>query len=103
MKSNYNMKSIMLSAWRFVKAGRAANIGEGLRKAWANAKAVATATANASGEVHTWSGWRDLEREVVHGSACLFKVKVLDPYTKNGTRVLAFFGEEQTCPLGSQD
>lgn len=97
----FNKSVIFTTAWKFVKAGRAENIGDGLTKAWYNAKEVKA--VNANGEVHTWGEWHDLGREVVHGSKCIAQAKLWDAKTKNGTRIHSFFTYEQTCLLGEQD
>ena len=74
-----------------------------LRMAWANAKTYneAKAAAGAAEITHTWAGWKNLGYEVIHESKALFKAVLLDPTTKKGTRITAYFGESQVQPLGA--
>lgn len=107
----YNLSKLMKKAWSlYRKASRkaASSFGEALRTAWAwmkvqaaNAAKVETA-AEAAGyaddEVHTWAGWQSLGRMVIHTSEAVFKVEVLDPTTRKGTRVQSYFTYDQTQP-----
>ena len=92
----YNLSAIMRAAWRIFRMG-AESFAKALRMAWANAKAHRTAKAAAgiTEETHTWSKWRELGKEVIHESKALYKVLTLDPGTKNGTRVVCYFGLSQ--------
>lgn len=93
----FNLKSIMNAAWRLVRK-LGISIAEGLRIAWSNAKATATAKENArvTEETHTWSGWKAMGHEVLHGAEALYKVIIIDPSTKTGKRTIAYFGLHQT-------
>ena len=76
----YNLSKIMSKAWKiFRKATSKAAItfAEALHRAWLSAKAepinaarveAARLEAGISEECNTWSGWRALGFEVVHGS-----------------------------------
>lgn len=98
----YDLSNIMSAAWRIFRKG-VSTFSEALRMAWANAKAAATAKAEAgiSEEVHTWAGWRDLGFEVIHESKALYKAILADPATKSGTRVTAYFGRSQVQALSA--
>lgn len=99
--TKYNKANIMKDAWTFFKANRYGTFGECLRRAWANAKAFVKVNAE-NGTVRTWYGWTLFGREVIHGQHAVAKAVITDPKTKAGTRVVAFFTEEQTCEAGTQ-
>ena len=73
----WNLKKIMLRAWSLYRKG-GLTFGEALHRAWLSAKAEpinAATVESAAGiteEVRTWSGWRELGYEVMHGSKALF-------------------------------
>lgn len=90
----FNLRNVMKNAWRFFRKG-VESFAQALRMAWANEKAVSIARANAAEETHTWAGWKNFGKEVIHESKALFKVTVLDPATKSGFRTLAYFGASQ--------
>jgi hypothetical protein len=92
----YNLSSIMRAAWRIFRNG-VESFAKALRMAWANAKAhrTAKAAAGVTEETHTWSGWRELGMGVLHESRALYRVLILDPTTKSGTRVTCYFGLSQ--------
>lgn len=108
----YNMKSIMVKAWAlFRKAAKKAAItfSEALKLAWKWAKVQASnaakveATAAALGieeEFHSWYGWQQLGRMVIHTSVAAFQVLLDDPTTKSGTRVQSYFvySDTQVAP-----
>lgn len=111
----YDLSAIMTRAWHiFRKAASKAAItfGEALHRAWAAAKAApinaarveAARLANGICEaVNTWTGWRDLGYEVVHGSKCLYQVVLDTPSRGDGaTYTASLFGASQVCELGSQ-
>lgn len=100
MKKTYNLSSIMTKAWAMFRESEM-TFGEALKKAWANAKAIAKAIADAmiTEEVHTWYAWKMLGMEVIHESKALFQVKVEDLKTKSGYRTLSYFGASQVAPL----
>lgn len=98
MKRNYNLSNIMKKAWELFNA----NLGtfsECLKKAWEDAKAFVNAAKDIAEEVHTWFGWKMLEKEVMHESKALFQIIVSDAKTKNHTRVISYFGESQVQDL----
>lgn len=98
----YNLKSIMNNAWKLVRK-LAITMSEALKIAWANAKTIATAKSNSgiSEEMHTWAGWHNFMREVIHESVSVLKVTVIDPTTKKGTKILSYFTLSQTHELGT--
>lgn len=76
----WNLKKIMLRAWSLYRKG-GLTFGEALHRAWLTAKVEpinaatvenAKAAAGITEEVRTWSGWRELGYEVMHGSKALF-------------------------------
>lgn len=97
----FNLKSIMHSAWNIYRKAEGITFADALRMAWVNAKAYNRARMAAGTEevTHTWSGWKNLEFEVIHDSKALFKAVLLDPTTKKGTRVHCYFGESQVQPI----
>ena len=105
----YNMSKLMKKAWSlYRKASKkaAASFADALRIAWAwikvqaaNAEKVeAAAVAAGFGDMvcHTWYGWKNLGREVMHTEKAVFQVELADPSTKKGTRVESYFTYEQT-------
>lgn len=103
-----NLSRLMRKAWSLYRQAmkRAAiSFSEALKRAWrwervqaANA-AIIEAAANDAGVdelYHTWAGWQALGRMVIHTEQAAFKVTVLDPLTKAGTRIQSFFTYEQT-------
>ena len=97
----YNRTQIMAKAHRLYRTGRYGTFANALRLAWADAKAI-VAIREEYGEVRTWYGWTLVGREVIHEQHAIAKVKVADPDTQKGTRVLPFFTYAQTCELGTQ-
>ena len=97
----FNLKSIMHSAWNIFRKVEGITFGDALRMAWANAKTYneAKAAAGTAEVTHTWAGWKNLGFEVIHESKALFKAVLLDPTTKKGTRITAYFGESQVQPI----
>ena len=104
----YNLSTLMKKAWSlYRKASKkaAANFGDALRAAWAwlkvqaanNAKVDAMAEAlGVVEEYHTWAGWQNLGRMVIHTEQCCFQVEVADPLTKKGSRIQSYFTYSQT-------
>lgn len=97
----YSLKSIMHSAWSIYRKAEGITFADALRMAWANAKTYneAKAAAGTAEVTHTWAGWKNLGYEVIHESKALFKAVLLDPTTKKGTRITAYFGESQVQPI----
>lgn len=91
------MKSkVMRTAWNLFRMG-VKSFSDALKMAWANVKAelAAKREAGITEETHTWASWKNLGYEVIHESKALFKALTIDPMTKSGTRVLAFFSRSQ--------
>ena len=98
----YNLRSIMHNAWKFFRKG-VRDFSEALRMAWANAKAqnAAKELAGITEQTHTWAGWKALGYEVIHESKSLYKADLIDPSTKKGTRLTAYFGASQVQPISA--
>ena len=106
----YNLKNIMTKAWNiFKKAAKktAITFSEALKLAWAWGKAqiankaIVEAAAEAAGiveEYHSWYGWQQLGRMVIHTSEAAFQCVIADPTTKKGTRVQSYFIYSDTQP-----
>ena len=100
----YNLKEIMLRAWRNYRKG-GLTFAEALHRAWLSAKQepinaqrieAAKAEAGITEEVNTWAGWRKLGYEVVHGSKALFKAILLYGSKGDGaTYTGSFFARSQ--------
>lgn len=82
----YNLSKIMLRAWRIYREGKGLSFAECLHRAWLSAKAEevnakrieeAKATAGVEEETNTWSGWKKLGYEVIHGSKALFGTNLI--------------------------
>ena len=108
----YDLRRIMKRAWRiFRKAAQKAAIrfSEALHRAWLSAKAepvnagrieAAKAAAGVTGQVETWSGWKTLGYEVLHGERALFGVELIWGSRGDGASYKArFFGEAQVRPI----
>lgn len=91
----YNLKKIMLAAWKWCKASGKA-FSECLRDAWRAAKANAQRIAKAAcGEiVNTWQGWKDAGRVVKHGEKAAFQIEL--EKTSGEAWKGSFFKIEQT-------
>lgn len=106
----YDLSKIFRKAWTlFRKAVKksAITFSEALKLAWAWGKAqiankaIVEAAAEAAGiveEYHSWYGWQQLGRMVMHESEAAFQVVIADPTTKNGTRVQSYFIYSDTQP-----
>ena len=110
MKKNYNLSTLFHKAWslyrKAIKKGTA-KFADALRTAWAwlkvqaSNKAIVEAAAEAAGiveEYHSWYGWQQLGRMVIHTSEAAFQCVIADPTTKNGTRVQSYFIYSDTQP-----
>lgn len=100
----YDLSKIMHKAWTlFRKLGL--SFSQCLHRAWAAAKAEpvnnariteAKAAAGVTEETNTWSGWRELCYEVVHGSKALFGADLIWAAKGDGATYKArFFGASQ--------
>lgn len=108
----YNLKEIMLRAWRLYRENEELSFSEALHRSWISAKAEpvnaqrieeAKAAAGIEEETNTWSGWRKLGREVIHGSKALFGAALIWGSKGDGAEYKArFFGLSQTCEIGAQ-
>lgn len=104
----YDLRHIMLKAWSLFRKFEI-SFSEALHRAWLSAKAEAIneerikEAASAAGiteEVNTWSGWKKLGYEVVHGSKSLFKaVLIWGSRGDNASYTASFFGLSQVQPL----
>lgn len=100
----YNLRAIMLRAWRLFREGKG-SFAECLHRAWISEKAApvnaerveaAKQAAGISEEVNTWAGWRKAGFEVIHGSKCLFGVDLIHGSRGDGAVYKArFFGASQ--------
>ena len=103
-KMKWNLKKIMIRAWSLYRKG-GLTFGEALHRAWLSAKAEpinaatvesAKAAAGITEEVRTWSGWRELGYEVMHGSKALFGCALIWGSKGDGAVYNArFFGASQ--------
>ena len=108
----FNLKEIMFRAWRLYRANDELSFPEALHRSWMAAKAepinadrvaAAKAAAGVEEEARTWSGWRELGREVIHGSKALFGAALIWATKGDGAIYNArFFGFSQTCEIGAQ-
>jgi len=108
----FNLKEIMLRAWRLYRENEDLSFSEALHRSWLSAKAEpvnagriaeAKAAAGIEEETNTWSGWRKLGREVIHGSKALFGAVLIWGSKGDGAEYKArFFGLSQTCEIGAQ-
>ena len=100
----YNLRGIMLRAWRNYRKG-GMTFAEALHRSWLSAKAesvnaerIATAkrAAEVTEDVNTWKGWKDAGMTVIHGSKALFKAVLLWGSKGDGaTYTASFFGLSQ--------
>lgn len=104
----YNLSAIMRKAWTlFRKLG--ISFSECLHRAWQSAKAEpinaerirqAKESAGIAEPVNTWTGWRELGCEVIHGSKALFGVDLIHASKGDGANYKArFFGASQVKPV----
>lgn len=107
----YNLKKIMLRAWRNYRENSNISFGECLHRAWLSAKAEEVnakriedvkAAAGIDEETNTWSGWKQLGYEVIHGSKALFGADLIWGSKGDGKIYKArFFGRSQVQELAS--
>ena len=106
----YNLSKIMLRAWRLYREGKG-SFAECLHRAWLSEKAkpvnaerieTAKAAAGISEETNTWSGWKALGFEVIHGSKALFGCDLIHASRGDGATYKArFFGASQVQPISA--
>lgn len=77
----YDLSSIMKRAWKNFHKYTKLTFGECLHRAWLSAKAMAInvdriekakEAAGVVEDINTWSAWKELGYEVIHGSSALF-------------------------------
>ena len=100
----YNLSQIMKKAWELFRKGKIA-FAEALHRAWLSAKAVkinqkriedAKAAAGVEEETNTWSEWKKIGYEVIHGSKALFGADLIWGSRGDGAIYKArFFGRSQ--------
>ncbi len=101
----YDLKSIMLNAWKIFRKEKDLGFAECLHRAWLSAKAVeinaarideAKKAAGVEEETETWSRWKELGYEVIHGSKALFGCNLIWGSREDGQIYKArFFGKSQ--------
>ena len=106
----WNLSEIMSHAWRLFRRLEI-SFSEALHRAWisekaktVNAQRIAQAKAEAgiTEETNTWSAWRELGYEVIHGSKALFGVDLIYGSKGDGAIYKArFFGASQVQPLAA--
>ena len=104
-KMKYDLRNIMLRAWKNYRANKELSFGECLHRAWLSAKAEevnakrierAKEAAGISEETNTWAGWKQLGYEVIHGSKALFGADLIWGSRGDGQIYKArFFGRSQ--------
>lgn len=100
----YNLSHIMTKAWEIFRKAKV-TFSEALHRAWLSAKAAeinqkrigdAKAAAGVEEETNTWSGWKALGYEVIHGSKALFGTELIYGSRGDGAIYKArFFGRSQ--------
>lgn len=107
----YDLRAIMLRAWRLYREGKGLSFAECLHRAWLSEKAqpvnaerieAAKAAAGISEEVNTWAGWKKAGFEVIHGSKALFKAVLIYGSRGDGaTYTGSFFSRSQVQPISA--
>ena len=105
----FNLRAIMLRAWRLYREGKGLSFAECLHRAWISEKAqpvnaerveAAKQAAGISEEVNTWAGWKKAGFEVIHGSKALFGCDLIHGSRGDGAIYRArFFGASQVQPI----
>lgn len=100
----YDLSHIMKKAWELFRKAEL-TFSEALHRAWLSAKAVeinqkriedAKAAAGITEDTNTWSGWKQLGYEVIHGSRALFGTELIWGSRGDGVTYRAsFFGASQ--------
>ena len=106
----WNLSKIMIRAWKNFRNLTGITFGEALHRAWITAKAAsineerireAKAAAEVTEETNTWSGWKALGYEVIHGSKALFGADLIYGSRGDGAVYKArFFGASQVQAIG---
>ena len=105
----YNLSRIMKRAWKLFRKASDLAFSECLHRAWLSAKAEevnakriedAKTAAGIDEETNTWSGWKKLGYEVIHGSKALFGADLIWGSRGDGEVYKArFFGRSQVQEL----
>lgn len=105
----FNLREIMLRAWRLFREDEGITFAEALHRSWISAKAepvnaarieAAKAETGIQEETRTWKGWKDAGREVIHGSKALFGCDLIWGSRGDGATYKArFFGISQTVAV----
>ena len=100
----FNLKNIMLRAWKLYRNGKL-SFAECLHRAWLSEKVLeinaerierAKIAAGVTEETNTWSEWKKLGYEVIHGSKALFGCDLIWGSRGDGQIYKArFFGKSQ--------
>ena len=106
----YNLRAIMLRAWKNYRKMQL-SFAECLHRAWLSAKAEevntkriekAKAVAGINEDTNTWSGWKQLGYEVIHGSRALFGAELIWGSKGHGAVYKArFFGRSQVQEIAT--
>ena len=96
----YDLKSIMLRAWKNHRKYKELSFAECLHRAWITAKEERIERAKAAAGVEevtkTWSEWKKAGYEVIHGSKALFGTELIWGSKGDGAIYKArFFGQSQ--------
>lgn len=101
----YDLSRVMTKAWKIYSKTKGISFGEALHRAWLSAKAekvnntrieTAKKAANVTEPVNTWTRWKKLGFEVVHGSKALFSAVLICGSRGDGaTYKASFFGKSQ--------
>lgn len=107
----YNLRTIMLRAWKNYRKYTELSFAECLHRAWITAKAEgvnakriesAKTAAGIIEETNTWSGWKKLGYEVIHGSKALFGTELIWGSKGDGAVYKArFFGRSQVQEIAT--
>ena len=95
----------MLRAWRLFGEAEGMTFAEALHRAWVSEKAkpvnaeriqTAKQEAGITEQTETWSRWKELGYEVIHGSKSLFGAELIYGAKGDGATYKArFFGRSQ--------
>ena len=99
----------MLRAWKIYRSNNEITFAEALHRAWLSEKALeinaeriekAKMAAGVEEEVNTWSEWKKLGYEVIHGSKALFGCELIwGSKGDNAIYKARFFGKSQVQAL----
>lgn len=101
----FNLSKIMKKAWELFRSLKDISFSECLHRAWLSAKAIeinaerirkAKQAAGIEETTNTWSEWKKLGYEVIHGSKALFGCELIWGSKGDGKTYKArFFGRSQ--------